>query len=170
MASLRGASLGEAGQRLDERSRLHRSTILSALGLGHALTVLFLRTHTRTSQWVTHDGECSRPNLLNFGVPIEPEASEFSKSLVLYGCGHHDIVRFGPWPHPHGFVSGNSDENFLVGHSSWYYSCPNSLNFGVSMEPEASEFPKGLVLYGGGHVHIRHITHSPLVDMGCYIN
>ncbi|CAN6559919.1 unnamed protein product [Malus baccata var. baccata] len=114
--------------------------------------------------------ECSRPNSLNFGVPIEPKASEFPKSLVLYGGGHHDIVRFGPWPHPHGFVSGNSDENFLVGHSSWYYSCPNSLNFGVSMEPEASEFPKGLVLYGGGHVHIRHITHSPLVDMGCYIN
>ena len=37
------------------------------------------------------------------------------------------------------------------------------------MEPEASEFPKNLMLYGGGHVHIRHITLSSLVDVGCYI-
>ena len=51
------------------------------------------------------------------------------------------------------------------------------------MEPEASEFPKGIVLYRGGrwactykaqnplsvgHVHIRHITHSPLVNVECY--
>ncbi|CAN6723757.1 unnamed protein product [Malus baccata var. baccata] len=36
------------------RARLCRSTILSSLGLDHALTVLFLRTQTRTSQWVTH--------------------------------------------------------------------------------------------------------------------
>ncbi|RXI02886.1 hypothetical protein DVH24_002964 [Malus domestica] len=36
--------------------RLHRSTILSALGPDHALTVLFLGTHMRTSQWVTHHG------------------------------------------------------------------------------------------------------------------
>ncbi|TQD69195.1 hypothetical protein C1H46_045272 [Malus baccata] len=36
------------------------------------------------------------------------------------------------------------------------------------MESEANEFPKGLVLYGGGHVHIRHIIPSPLVDVGCY--
>ena len=26
------------------------------------------------------------------------------------------------------------------------------------MESEASEFPKGLLLYGVEHVHIRHIT------------
>ncbi|RXH91140.1 hypothetical protein DVH24_020163 [Malus domestica] len=38
------------------RARLHRSTILSALGPNHGLTVLFLGTHTRTSQWVTHHG------------------------------------------------------------------------------------------------------------------
>ncbi|RXH83385.1 hypothetical protein DVH24_005638, partial [Malus domestica] len=36
------------------RARLHRSTILSALDPDHALTVLFMGTHTRTSQWVTH--------------------------------------------------------------------------------------------------------------------
>ena len=34
--------------------RLHCSTIL--LVLGHALTILFLRTYTRTSQWITHHG------------------------------------------------------------------------------------------------------------------
>ncbi|RXI07666.1 hypothetical protein DVH24_005439 [Malus domestica] len=34
----------------------HRSTILSALGPDHTLTILFLGTHTRTSQWVTHHG------------------------------------------------------------------------------------------------------------------
>ncbi|RXI03597.1 hypothetical protein DVH24_004249 [Malus domestica] len=37
-------------------ARLHRSTILSVLGLDHSLTVLFLGTHTRTSQWVNHHG------------------------------------------------------------------------------------------------------------------
>ncbi|KAM1198560.1 hypothetical protein ACFX13_010136 [Malus domestica] len=36
------------------RARLHRTTILSALGPDHAITVLFLGTHMRTSQWVTH--------------------------------------------------------------------------------------------------------------------
>ena len=36
------------------------------------------------------------------------------------------------------------------------------------MEPKANEFPKCLVLNGGGHVHIRHITPSSLVDVGCY--
>ncbi|RXH96497.1 hypothetical protein DVH24_009001 [Malus domestica] len=38
------------------RTRLHHSTILSALGPDHTLTVLFLGIHTRTSQWVTHHG------------------------------------------------------------------------------------------------------------------
>ncbi|RXH71305.1 hypothetical protein DVH24_018660 [Malus domestica] len=37
-------------------AQLHRSMILSALGPDHALTVLFLGSHTRTSQWVTHPG------------------------------------------------------------------------------------------------------------------
>ena len=64
------------------RARLRRNTILSALGPGHAHTVLFLRTHTRTSQWVTHHGLLSR-ELVNFGVPMELEASELPKSLVL---------------------------------------------------------------------------------------
>ncbi|CAL2270025.1 unnamed protein product [Prunus armeniaca] len=31
-----------------------------------------------------------------------------------------------------------------------------------------SELPKGIVLDEGGHVNIRHITPSPLVDVGCY--
>ncbi|KAB2601656.1 S ribonuclease [Pyrus ussuriensis x Pyrus communis] len=61
----------------------HRSTILSALGPNHALTVLFLGTHTRTSQWVTHPGSALVRYSLNFGVPIEPETSELPKCLVL---------------------------------------------------------------------------------------
>ena len=36
------------------------------------------------------------------------------------------------------------------------------------MESEASEFPKGLVLNGGEHVHIRHITPFSLVDVGSH--
>ena len=65
------------------QARLHRSTILSALGPDHALTVLFLGTHTRTSQWVTHHGIALARYSLNFGVPMEPEASELPKGLVL---------------------------------------------------------------------------------------
>ncbi|RXI09469.1 hypothetical protein DVH24_034086, partial [Malus domestica] len=80
----------------------------------------------------------------------------------------HDIVRFGTRPHPHSFVSGNSHENFPVGHPSWDYSHANSLNFEVPMEPEASELIKGLMLGKDGHVHIRHITPYLLIDMGCY--
>ncbi|KAM1137190.1 hypothetical protein EV2_036228 [Malus domestica] len=38
------------------RARLHHSTILSVLGPDHAITILFLETHPRTSQWVTHPG------------------------------------------------------------------------------------------------------------------
>jgi len=38
------------------QAQLHHSTILSTLGPDHALTVLFLRTHTRTFQRVTHYG------------------------------------------------------------------------------------------------------------------
>ncbi|KAI5343767.1 hypothetical protein L3X38_011643 [Prunus dulcis] len=43
-----------------------------------------------------------------------------------------------------------------------------SLSLRSSHDSEASELPKGLVLDGGGHIHIRHITSSPLVDVGCY--
>ncbi|RXH78975.1 hypothetical protein DVH24_034182 [Malus domestica] len=63
---------------------------------------------------------------------------------------------------------GHTLMNFLVDHPCWDCSRSNSLNFGVIMEFEASESPKCLVLYGGGHVHIRQITPSPLVDVGCY--
>ncbi|CAL8999183.1 unnamed protein product, partial [Prunus brigantina] len=37
-----------------------------------------------------------------------------------------------------------------------------------SLDSEASELPKRLVLDGCGCAHIRHITPSPLVDVGCY--
>ncbi|RXH85503.1 hypothetical protein DVH24_009324 [Malus domestica] len=59
-------------------------------------------------------------------------------------------------------------KGLVLGHPSWECSRPNSLNFGVPMESEASEFQKCLVLYGDEHVHIRHITPFPLVDVGCY--
>ncbi|CAL2239247.1 unnamed protein product [Prunus armeniaca] len=36
--------------------------------------------------------------------------------------------------------------NFSVGHPSWNCSSLNSLNFGVLIESEASEFPKGFML------------------------
>ena len=57
--------------------------ILSALGPNHALTVLFLGTHIRTSQWVIHPGNALARYSLNFRVPIEPEASALPKGLVL---------------------------------------------------------------------------------------
>ncbi|RXH92319.1 hypothetical protein DVH24_033215 [Malus domestica] len=61
----------------------HHSTILFALGPDYALTVLFLGTHTRTSQWVTHHRIALARYSLNLGVPMEPKASELPKSLVL---------------------------------------------------------------------------------------
>ena len=69
----------------------YRSTILSALGPYYALTVLFLGTHTRTSRWVTHPGIALARYSLNFGVPMEPEASELPKGLVLGRDGNIHI-------------------------------------------------------------------------------
>ncbi|RXH74500.1 hypothetical protein DVH24_029221 [Malus domestica] len=67
-----------------------------------------------------------------------------------------------PRPRPHGFVSGNSHENFPVGHPSWDWSRTNSFNFGVLMEPEVSELPKGLVLGSDENTHIRLRGYTPL--------
>ncbi|RXH90335.1 hypothetical protein DVH24_032692 [Malus domestica] len=61
----------------------HHRTILSALGPDHVIMVLFLGTHTRTSQWVTHHGSALVRYSLNFRVPMNSEASELPKSLVL---------------------------------------------------------------------------------------
>ncbi|RXH85243.1 hypothetical protein DVH24_042011 [Malus domestica] len=61
-----------------------QDTILSVLDSDHALTVLFLGTHvSRTSQWVTQLENAWAQFLLNFGFPMEREASELPKSLVL---------------------------------------------------------------------------------------
>ncbi|RXH92570.1 hypothetical protein DVH24_033466 [Malus domestica] len=38
------------------QARLYHSMILSVFGSDHTLTVLFMGTHTRISQWVTHPG------------------------------------------------------------------------------------------------------------------
>ncbi|RXH81326.1 hypothetical protein DVH24_027510, partial [Malus domestica] len=62
----------------------------------------------------------------------------------------------------HDFVSGNSHKNFTLGHPSWECSCANSLNFGVLMESETNELPKGLVLGRDGNIHIRLRGSTPL--------
>ncbi|KAM2988363.1 hypothetical protein FF2_002458 [Malus domestica] len=54
-----------------------------------------------------------------------------------------------------------------MGHPSWDCSHANSLNFGVSMEPETSELTKGLVLGRDGNIHIRLTGSTPLGDVGC---
>ena len=90
-------------------------------------------------------------------------------SFVSYLSLNSVVTRYSPlWsrPSPHGFVYGNSHENFPMGHPSQECSRPNLLNFGVPMESETSEFPKDLVLYGGGHVHIRHINPLPVGRCG----
>ncbi|RXH93507.1 hypothetical protein DVH24_014083 [Malus domestica] len=90
------------------------------------------------------------------------------------GSGSHDIsgsthiVRFGPRPHPHSFVYGNSYDNFPLGHPSWDCSRVNSLNFEVPTEPKPSEFPKGLVLGRYENIHIRLTRSSLLGDVGSY--
>ncbi|CAN6701106.1 unnamed protein product [Malus baccata var. baccata] len=88
--------------------------------------------------------------------------------------------------------------NFPVGHPSWDCSHANSLNFGVPMEPEASELAKGLVTHPGNasapfsfnfgvptelkasklpkglvlgrdeNIHIRLTRSTPLDNVGCY--
>ncbi|RXH88547.1 hypothetical protein DVH24_000146, partial [Malus domestica] len=73
----------------------HHSTILSSLGPDYALTVLFLETHTRTSQWVTHHGIALARYSLNFGVPMEPKDSELPKGLML-GRDENIHIRITP--------------------------------------------------------------------------
>ena len=65
------------------RARLRRSTILSALGPDHALTVLFLGTHASRTSLVTHHGNALAQSRLTSEFLMEPEASEFPKGLVL---------------------------------------------------------------------------------------
>ena len=60
----------------------YRSTILSALGLPFPHGFVFGNSRA-ICQWVTHDGIALASFWLNFGVPMEPEASELPKGLVL---------------------------------------------------------------------------------------
>ncbi|RXH87961.1 hypothetical protein DVH24_037606 [Malus domestica] len=62
----------------------------------------------------------------------------------------------------------NSHENFPVGHPSWDCSRANLLNFGVPMEPETNELPKGLVLDRDENIHIRLTGSTPLGNVGSY--
>ncbi|RXH78761.1 hypothetical protein DVH24_002279, partial [Malus domestica] len=202
--------------------QLGRSTILSTLDPDHALTVLFLETHKRTSQWVTYHGialartrltskfrwnpkpeytykaykiltpgRCGilqstslkgptssqthfRPGIGSYTKLSHPDPGPNHTLTVLFLGTHtrtsqwHNIVRFGPRPRPHDFVSGNSHENFPVDHPSWDCSRANSLNFGVLTKPEASELPKSLVLGRDGNIHIRLIGSTPLGDVGSH--
>ncbi|RXI07031.1 hypothetical protein DVH24_026167 [Malus domestica] len=69
----------------------HHSTILCSLGPDYALTVLFLGTHTKTSQSVIHNGSALVRYLLNFRVPMNSEASELPKGLMLGRDGNIHI-------------------------------------------------------------------------------
>ncbi|KAM1131448.1 hypothetical protein ACFX19_046680 [Malus domestica] len=69
--------------RITSRARSTTVARYCPLWAYHSLTVLFMGTHTRTSQWVTHHGSALVRYSLNFGVPMEPEASELPKNLVL---------------------------------------------------------------------------------------
>ncbi|CAN6578636.1 unnamed protein product [Malus baccata var. baccata] len=129
----------------------HHSTILSALGLDHALTVLFLGTHKQLPR---------RSPILGLLWPPSRLTSEF-----LWNPKPHDIVRFGPRPRPYGFVSGNSRATSQEVTHHEIALAPFSLNFGVSTEPEASELSKGLVLGRDENIHLR-ITF--LGDVRCY--
>ncbi|RXH90657.1 hypothetical protein DVH24_035421 [Malus domestica] len=118
---------------------------------------------------------CSNDYVNNYLQPFSADCQqytydEFVELLIgtLERQFKHDIVHFGPRPRPHGFVSGNSHENFPVGHLSWDCSRTNSLNFGVPMEHEANELPKGLMLGRDGNIHIRLRGSTPLGDVGCY--
>ncbi|RXI09433.1 hypothetical protein DVH24_034050 [Malus domestica] len=92
--------------------------------------------------------------------------------LVSHPGLNSTVLRYCPlWAPttPSRFVSRNSHENFLLGHPLWDCSRVNSLNFGVPMEPEASELPKGLVLGRDGNIHIKLTGSTPLDDVGYYI-
>ena len=55
-----------------------------------------------------------------------------------------------------------------MGHPSWECSRANSFHFGVPMESEVSELPKGLVLGRDGNIHLRLTGSTPLGDVGSY--
>ncbi|CAN6577554.1 unnamed protein product [Malus baccata var. baccata] len=68
--------------------------ILSALGHDYALTVLFLGTHMRTSQWVTHPGNVlARTHLTSeFRWNLKPVSSQKVSCYKRWGCtykAHH---------------------------------------------------------------------------------
>ncbi|CAN6677145.1 unnamed protein product [Malus baccata var. baccata] len=176
------------------RAQLCHSTILSALGPDHTLTILNALARTRLTsefRWNPKPGgnhvhirHIIPSPLVDVGYYNPPslgarhprrhtriERHSGSDTKLSHPGLASTVARYCPiWaqPRPHGFVSGNSHENFPVGHPSWDCSHMISLNFRVTMESETSELPKCLVLYGGGHVHIKHITPSPLVDVRCY--
>ncbi|RXI00188.1 hypothetical protein DVH24_037736 [Malus domestica] len=66
------------------QARLCRSMILSVLGPDYAIKVLFLGTHTKTSQWVTHHGiALARTRLTSEFLRNLKPVSSLPKGLVL---------------------------------------------------------------------------------------
>ncbi|CAL8991728.1 unnamed protein product, partial [Prunus brigantina] len=70
------------------------------------------------------------------------------------------LSALGPLLCHHGFISRNSRAT-----SQWVTHIEIAL---VPTRLTSDELPKGIVLDRGEYVHIRHITPSPLVDVGCY--
>ncbi|CAN6692588.1 unnamed protein product [Malus baccata var. baccata] len=127
-----------------------------------------------TSQWITYPGNALAPFSLNFGVSMEPETSEFPKYLVLGRDENIHIRLTGstslgdvgchiPTQNP-----PHLGLNFIWVTYPGNALAPFSLNFGVPMEPEASEFPKGLVLGRDENINIRLTGSTPLGDVACH--
>ena len=71
--------------------------------------------------------------------------------------------QYRPRPRPHGFVYGNSHENFLVGHPSWIALARTRLTseFRWNSKPVSSQ--KSLVLGRDKNIHIRLAGSTPMV-------
>ncbi|RXH92106.1 hypothetical protein DVH24_021129, partial [Malus domestica] len=78
------------------QSRLRSSMILSGFGPSHALTVLFLETQTRTSQWVIHPRiSLTRTHLTSeFQWNPKPMSSQKASCYRSWACtykAHHPL-------------------------------------------------------------------------------
>ncbi|RXH93970.1 hypothetical protein DVH24_016037 [Malus domestica] len=126
--------------------------------LNHALTFLFLRIHTRTSQWVTHLGIVLAQTRLTSKPPPHPGLdSTVSRHCSLWAPTTSSL--FCLWNLTRELPSSSPILELLL---------PNSLNFKVLMEPEANELPKCLVLGKYRNIHIRLTGSTSLDDVGCY--
>ncbi|KAI5343778.1 hypothetical protein L3X38_011654 [Prunus dulcis] len=70
----------EKNANVTSRDRLHRSTILSALGPPLCPHGFVSKSSQETSQWATHPWIALAPNTLNFGVPMTPKPVSSQKA------------------------------------------------------------------------------------------